>query len=160
MEEISRDLSTHYHSYQEEVSKALRAIAPTITELLHEDDRIIHVLEKCESRTPGSGTVPENDCSLLAKKLSEFSCEELHCRLDRIYLEHLERYDDNPNNINGALHTQQEQLKSDLESLYTEINDVVEMSAFQEFESPLLEATRVSREGKITRDETKSRLVC
>jgi len=78
----------------------------------------------------------------LVEKLIDFTCEEIRCRLDRIYLEQLHEPVSHENGIEDGLSMQEVSLKADLETLYAEIRDVVAMAVAQEFEHPLLNSRR------------------
>jgi hypothetical protein len=79
------------------------------------------------------------------EKLVDFTCEEIRCRLDRIYQEQLREPVSHENGIEDGLSMQEVSLKGDLETLYAEIRDVVAMSVSQEFEHPLLNSQRENR---------------
>ncbi|KAL7276570.1 hypothetical protein RUND412_000450 [Rhizina undulata] len=114
--------------------------------LLESDDRVLGRLE----RLAGGIVVPseENDAeereviekiSTLVKKLSELSALSLRTRLDRLFLIHYPRLPGNDDSTTEEVDPTVEELKRDLESLYTEIPSVAEMAAQDEFLRPVLE---------------------
>ncbi|OKL60749.1 hypothetical protein UA08_04397 [Talaromyces atroroseus] len=83
--------------------------------------------EQTEKRTPE-----------LISTLSKLTSEEIRCRLDRVYLETLltgaDAPADVPDNRDACI-----ALQEDLESLYSEIDVLAEMSARHEFGQPILD---------------------
>jgi hypothetical protein len=84
--------------------------------------------------------VRDNDASTVKRTnhliamLSDYVAEEIHYRLDRLYLETL-RADSNSSSLDGATSTA---LEEELESLYPEIELLAEMSTRQQFHEPIL----------------------
>jgi hypothetical protein len=125
----------------EDASQVRNTTGEHLAQRLQEDDRNLDALQKL--MLPCRGDIdPEIDtnqkASRLVKKLVDFTCEEIRCRLDRIYLEQLHEAGSHENGIEDDLSMQEVSLKGDLETLYAEIRDVVAMSVSQEFENPLL----------------------
>jgi hypothetical protein len=129
----------------EDASHMRNTIGGHLTQRLHEDDRKLDALQKL-MLPYGGGIDPEIDsnqkASRLAEKLVGFSCEEIRCRLDRIYLEQLREPVNHEGGTEDGLSIQEVSLKADLETLYAEIRDVVAMAVSQEFEHPLLNSRR------------------
>jgi hypothetical protein len=116
-----------------------------LAQRLHEDDQKLDALQKL-MLPRGGGVDSEIDsnqkASRLVKKLVDFTCEEIRCRLDRIYLEQLRQPVNHGSGVDDGLSMQEASLKGDLETLYAEIRDVVAISVSQEFERPLLNSQR------------------
>jgi hypothetical protein len=125
----------------EDASHVRNTTGEHLAQRLHEDDRKLEALQKLMLPCRG-GMDPEIDtnqkASRLVKKLVDFTCEEIRCRLDRIYLEQLREAGGHENGIEDDLSVQEVSLTGDLETLYAEIRDVAAMSVSQEFEHPLL----------------------
>jgi len=79
--------------------------------------------------------------SMLCEILSTYLVDEIRCRLDRIYLETKQ----SPTKFSGTCSENEidleSSLKAELDSLYSEITAVAQMSASLEFGNPLTEAT-------------------
>jgi hypothetical protein len=101
----------------------------------------------------------DKKASQLVKRLADFICEETQCRLDRIYLEHLHGPVKHENGIKEGPTTQDISLKSDLDSLYAEIRDVVAMSVYREFESPLLKSRQEDQHRQSASEDLSNRFV-
>ena len=119
-----------------------------LTELLRHHDQVFHSLQKL---APPRGAVAASEMGSdlkslqLVKILVKLTCEEMHCRLDRIYLEQLHRPLGQEYGVEECPSDQEVSLKSDLDSLYAEIRDVVAMSLAQEFELPLIKSQQDDR---------------
>ena len=72
--------------------------------------------------------------SYLSTMLSEYVAEEIHYRLDRLYLESIHA-NIASSTLDGATNTE---LEEELESLYPEIELLAEMSTRQQFHEPIL----------------------
>lgn len=67
--------------------------------------------------------------------LSDYVAEEIHYRLDRLYLETIHAGGSNPDVMDGTASTA---LEEELESLHPEIEILAEMSTRQQFHEPIL----------------------
>jgi hypothetical protein len=131
----------------EDASHVKNTTGGHLAQRLHEDDRKFDALQKLMLPCGGGidpGIDSNQKASRLVRKLVDFTCEEIRCRLDRIYLERLREPISHENGIGDVLSMQAVSLKGDLETLYAEIRDVVAMSVSQEFEHPLLNSQRES----------------
>lgn len=70
----------------------------------------------------------------LSTMLSDYVAEEIHYRLDRLYLENIQA-NISPSTVDGTAGTA---LEEELESLYPEIELLAEMSTRQQFHEPIL----------------------
>jgi hypothetical protein len=120
-----------------------------LNQLLHDNDRALQSLQKL---APRRGAVPDSETDADFKFLQQvnilvkFTCEEMQCRLDRIYLEQLHTPLREEYGVEKCPNDQELSLKSDLDSLYAEIRDVVAMSVAQEFKHPLTKSRQEDRQ--------------
>jgi hypothetical protein len=118
-----------------------RRILSSLTAWLKEDDRILADLERL-----ASGIKSTSDDASIVKRTSELSttlaqclAEEIHCRLDRVYLENLRAGQVSATgDPNGTVDEILVALRGELESLYPEIDVLAEMSTKQQFSEPIL----------------------
>lgn len=82
-----------------------------------------------------------NRSRTLCEELSTYLVDEIRCRLDRIYLESRQSPTESSRTCSENEVELESSLKAELDSLYSEITAVAQMSASQEFEKPLIEAT-------------------
>ena len=80
--------------------------------------------------------------SELYKRLSSYLADEIRCRLDRIYLESSQPPTNPTSTSSGDEADLQCSLEAELDTLYSEITAVAQMSTSLEFEKPLIEANR------------------
>ena len=108
---------------------------------LHDDDQTFGALQKLALP---HGTAPNCEIDLgwkasrLGKQLADFTCEEIRCRLDRIYLERLHEAAEQEEGMREDPSTHEISLKNDLDALIADISDVVAISTSHEFQYPLL----------------------
>jgi hypothetical protein len=143
--EETEAFASSLQSASEDASHVRSTTRGHLAQLLHEDDRKLDALQKLVLPCRGGldGEIGSNQrASRLVQKLVDFTCEEIRCRLDRIYQEQLREPVSHENGIEDGLSMQEVSLKGDLETLYAEIRDVVAMSVSQEFEHPLLNSQR------------------
>lgn len=84
----------------------------------------------------------------LATKLSEYLAEEVHCRLDRIYLETAQSGSSTANGDTEDDAGLIASLEEELDSLYPEIGVLAEMSTQQTFKGPILRELK-NRHGQL-----------
>lgn len=127
-----------------------KGIVPSITSKLKEDDRALQRFEKSASgldSTEEDGKISERAMDL-ATKLADYVAEEVHCRLDRIYLETLQS---GSNTTNGEIEDEADliaSLENELDSLYPEIGILAELCTKQQFKSPILRELK-NRHGQL-----------
>lgn len=132
-----------------------RRVLSSLTTRLKEDDRILTGLEKLASGINSSGddaTVAKRT-EQLGAMLAEYVAEEIHYRLDRMYLESVLAAgqatsgpgpgpgQSQPTGEEESNEHEQEELVAlgeELESLYPEIDVLAEMSTKQQFSEPIL----------------------
>jgi hypothetical protein len=133
-----------------------------LTQLLHDHDQAFHSLQKlAPPRGAVAGSEMDSDLKSLqlVNILVKFTCEEMHCRLDRIYLEQLHRPLGEEYGVEECPSDQELSLKSDLDSLYAEIRDVVAMSLAQEFEHPLIKSQQEDRRHQLVSEDLSNQHV-
>ena len=118
-----------------------KRILSSLTARLKEDDRVLSNLEKTASTIQGS-----SDDSLIIKRtleleslLARYLAEEIHCRLDRLYLEGIESNNAGFNNPTSIEDDAWSGLSEELEALYPEIEILAEMSIKQQCSGPILQ---------------------
>jgi hypothetical protein len=115
-----------------------------LAQRLHNDDHILDALQKLappHSAVAKCEMDPDLAALRLVERLLDFTCDEIRCRLDRIYLERLYEPLIHEDGFEEGLNIQEISLKSDLNSLQAEIRDVVAMSL-----SPLLKSLHEERQ--------------
>jgi hypothetical protein len=129
---------------------------------LQDDDRELDALQ---TLALPRGAVADSEidsdwkASRLVKRLVDLTCEETQCRLDRIYLEQLHGPPKRENDIRDGPSDEESSLKSDLDSLYAEIRDVVAMSVANEFEYPLLKSSQEDRQRQCVAEDLANQSV-
>ena len=133
-----------------------------LAQRLHDDDQTLDALQKLALPR---GTVPNCEvdsdwkASRLAEKLVDFTCEATRCRLDRIYLEQLREAVDPENGVEESPSMQENSSKSDLDTLYAEIRDVVAMAFSHELEYPLLNSRQKDWQRQIASEDMANQSV-
>ena len=121
------------------------SVQQTVDGIFKSDDKLLLSLQKLASDLdPGS---PENDGLIerireLCARLIKHTVEGIRTRLDRIYIEALS--DSNTTNRHGSDDQEVIDLQDELESLYSEILPVAQMSAEQQFLQPALRTIAAS----------------
>lgn len=114
-----------------------KRILASLSTRLKQDDKALASLETLVSSIKYRG----NDASTIKRTnhlcamLSDYVAEEIHYRLDRLYLETIYTGGSNSHVMDGATSTA---LEEELESLYPEIEILAEMSTRQQFHEPIL----------------------
>lgn len=115
-----------------------------MTARLKDDDRTFGALERLASGVDSTG---ENAAAVrqtveLSATLAEYVTEEIHHRLDRLFLENIHDSQLDSDKPTETSDNQQEEiiaaLEEELESLYPEIGVLAEMSTKQQFSEPIL----------------------
>ncbi|KAJ6006540.1 hypothetical protein N7451_004484 [Penicillium sp. IBT 35674x] len=138
--DLSEELDAGFRSETDKAGVESKRILSLLSTRLKHDDRILGTLENLMPEVKSN----ENDASTvkraahLSETLADYSAEEIHYRLDRLYLESIEAGEGKDLN-----HTQAEgeiiaALEEELESLYPEIEILADMSTKQQFHGPIL----------------------
>ncbi|KAL2824669.1 hypothetical protein BDW59DRAFT_162319 [Aspergillus cavernicola] len=136
--DLALELETSLKNESEKSTMDGKKILSALTTRLKEDDKILSDLEKLAAGVKSS----DDDASIMRRTsdlsavLAQYVGEEIHCRLDRLYLEKV---------LNGSkfVSTDKEAeaivgLEEELDSLYPEIDVLAEMSTKQQFVEPIL----------------------
>ncbi|OBT68336.1 hypothetical protein VE03_02301 [Pseudogymnoascus sp. 23342-1-I1] len=135
VEEAASALSEHVSSNKAQCAATDTALIHQSTNLLRSDDKIISSLQKL-SRILQFGSAPENDTFERIRKLCtsliKYTVEGVRLRLDRAYIEalgvHQVERKTTPKNEQEVM-----ELQAELDSLYSEILPVAQMSAEQRY---------------------------
>ncbi|KAH0566143.1 hypothetical protein GP486_000473 [Trichoglossum hirsutum] len=144
-EELTQSLMSQLALAQQQAKVTNSALIPTVTEVLKSDDRAFSRLEKlmadlaCSELADGNAAVKSET---LSRKLTAFNAELIKARLDRIYVQAgLTTSTESRTILEPEIHKGEiEHLLEDLESLYSEIYSVAEMSTQNQFLGPILRA--------------------
>jgi hypothetical protein len=143
IEELSQTLLYQIADIEQQ-SKATEAGAKqTVDDILKSDDKLLLSLQKLASDLdPGR---PEDDATIekirnLSARLIKHTVEGIRTKLDRIYLEALS----NAPKDNEADAQEIVELQEELESLYSEILPVAQMSTEQQFLEPALQSLKAT----------------
>jgi hypothetical protein len=134
--ELSDELETDFRNATDKSGVESKRILASLSTRLRQDDKTLAGLEALMS----SIKVRDNDASTVKRMshlstiLSGYVAEEIHYRLDRLYLETIQS-DSNSSTLDGETSTA---LEAELESLYPEIELLAEMSTRQQFHEPIL----------------------
>ncbi|KAI9780043.1 MAG: hypothetical protein M1839_007025 [Geoglossum umbratile] len=143
MEGLSQNFTSQLSSVQQQVKAANSALVPTVTELLKSDDRVFVRLEKLMMDCAHSESADERigvKSEKLSRGLTNLSAEIIRARLDRIYVQTGPTAPTTNESISEQENNKEEiePLLEDLESLYSEIYSVAEMSVQNLFLKPTL----------------------
>ncbi|KAF8861323.1 hypothetical protein BDZ45DRAFT_265253 [Acephala macrosclerotiorum] len=140
IEELSQSLIYQTSDLEQQLKGSEVNAKQTVDSILRSDDKLLLSLQKLASDLdPGK---PEDDFTIsrireLCARYIKHTVEGIRTRLDRIYLESLSK-----SSTNGHNEDNQEavELQEELESLYSEILPVAQMSAEQQYLGPALKA--------------------
>ncbi|TAQ87728.1 hypothetical protein B7494_g3962 [Chlorociboria aeruginascens] len=138
VEELSRNLKYQISDLEQQAKTSEATIKQTADSILRSDDKLLSSLQKLSSdldpsNSDGDDTIPK--IRELCARLIKHTVEGVRTRLDRIYLESLI----DSSTANGIAHDQDvTDLQEELESLYSEILPVAQMSAEQQYLEPAL----------------------
>ncbi|KAJ5788119.1 hypothetical protein N7457_003109 [Penicillium paradoxum] len=134
--ELADGLESDFRTATEKSGAESKRILASVSTRLRQDDKALTSLETVMSSIKYRG----NDASTikrtghLSTMLSDYAAEEIHYRLDRLYLETIQT-GPGSGGTDGATSTA---LEEELESLYPEIAILAEMSTRQQFHEPIL----------------------
>ena len=143
MDELFQDLSSELETSRHRLRAGNAAIPALLAEHLRHDDRLLSKLERFPvglKSFDGSKRELTARSRISCKKLATYVADGIRCRLDRVYLEA------SRSRGKSWVTTDDTDLTSSVEeemnSLYSEIAAVAEMSVNCEFEIPLLSQFR------------------
>lgn len=138
MEEGNQSLALQLREVEDGLCSTINGISSSAIGYFRKDDDFLEKLGAMSVLEPDHGKGLEARVAELTSTLSDLTREEIECRLNRTYLQHL---------TGNAVDRKQEsnehveaELEQDLQSLHVEIPDVAAMSIFQDFRAPLLRA--------------------
>lgn len=116
-----------------------KRILSSVSTQLKYDDKALTTLEALVSGVKSSrydASIIKRTTDLCAM-LADYSAEEIHCRLDRTYLETIQAETSNDDSAAAKAETIAA-LREELESLYPEIEVLAELSTQKQFHEPIL----------------------
>ncbi|KAJ5946262.1 hypothetical protein N7454_003101 [Penicillium verhagenii] len=136
--DLSDELDAAFRGETDKVGVESKRILSLLSTRLKNDDKVLAALEsmmpEVKSNNIDASTVKR--AAHLSETLADYSAEEIHYRLDRLYLESIGTGDMNPTHeLEGETVSA---LEEELESLYPEIEILAEMSTKQQFHEPIL----------------------
>lgn len=149
IEDLTDEFETKLNSARELAAAESKAIAPSVTSKLKDDDRTLQQFEKLASGLDSSEEEKEMSerAVNLTSKLAEYIAAEVHCRLDRIYLETLQSGSAPSSGMEDEA-DMIASLEDELDSLYPEIGLLAHVSTQQQYKDPILRELR-NRRGKL-----------
>ncbi|KAK0118717.1 hypothetical protein ONS95_007605 [Cadophora gregata] len=144
IEELSQSLTYQTTDLEQQCKASEAGIKQTVDSILKSDDKLLLSLQKLSSDLEHGRSDDEETIARireLCARLIKHRVEGIRTRLDRVYLEGL------AGSKASNDHAEEEEandLQEELESLYTEILPVAQMSAEQQFLEPALRAIAAS----------------
>ncbi|KAJ5170681.1 uncharacterized protein N7500_003464 [Penicillium coprophilum] len=135
--ELADELEANLRTASDKSGAESKRILASLSTRLKQDDKVLARLETLISSIKYRG----NDASTvkranhLSATLSDYVAEEIHYRLDRLYLETIHAGSSDPDAKDEPTSIA---LEEELESLYPEIEILAEMSTRQQFHEPIL----------------------
>ncbi|OJD27276.1 hypothetical protein ACJ73_01334 [Blastomyces percursus] len=143
VEDLTDDFEATLGSVQSLLSTEANTLLPQLAHKLKDDDRSMQGLEKIASTIQIDTNYKELSARAieLTAILARYLAEEVHSRLDRLYIETLQSSASGRDEDDGeALAT----LQKEISSLYSEIEILSEMTTQQQFRDPILRALQSS----------------
>ncbi|PKS10128.1 hypothetical protein jhhlp_001878 [Lomentospora prolificans] len=141
VEELSRSLETKISEVEEQTHNANQDLQQSVGTLLESDDKLLRSLEKLSNEfNLGDSRDDEaiNKLQETCMKLIKCTVEMMRCKLDRTYLEALSKATRNPDDGGSASAEDVQTLQEELDSLYSEIFPVVQMSVENQYMRPAM----------------------
>jgi hypothetical protein len=136
------------HEYQQQKQAERKHILQRISSKLVQDDEILSKAERVmmdSESTEAEGQLEKRTLDLISI-LSRLTSEEIRCRLDRLYLEELLSDGEVSTGVSENQQDAKIALEQDLESLYSDIEVLAEVSARQEFGQSILGELRKNKQ--------------
>ncbi|KAK3295335.1 uncharacterized protein B0H64DRAFT_441756 [Chaetomium fimeti] len=140
-DELSQSLGSRIRELEQQRTGAGATIQQTVDTLFRSDDKLLSSLQKLGWELETKDDEEQQDVALLREtcaRLIKFTVEGIRTKLDRLYLEALEL-----SSQSGSPRVSADQvsaLQEELESLYSEILPVAQMSTEQQFLEPALKS--------------------
>ncbi|KAJ5668837.1 hypothetical protein N7462_009907 [Penicillium macrosclerotiorum] len=159
--ELSDELDSSLRGITEKIGVENKRILSSLSTQLKHDDRILANLESTISgvKSNENGASSAKRATQLSEILAELSADEIHYRLDRLYLEtiHSSTFDACPGTIEDETIAV---LEEELESLHPEIEILSEMYAKQQFHEPILREVQNEHDHLLATSQQKLEQVC
>ena len=137
--ELSDALQARFRSVTDKSGAENKRILSSLSTQLKQDDKILAGLEALifGTKLNGSDVSTVKRTADLSAMLADTTAQEIHYRLDRLYLETIQsgRSDYNQTAVEDETVSA---IQEELESLYPEIEILAEMSTKQQFQEPIL----------------------
>ncbi|KAJ5178911.1 hypothetical protein N7492_002121 [Penicillium capsulatum] len=137
--ELSDELEASFRSQTDKNGAESKRILSSLSTRLKQDDKTLARLETLVSgvKSSGNDAATVTQATNLSSALAGYSAEEIHYRLDRLYLETLQAAASSVHDITVEDATINA-LEEELESLYPEIEVLAEIFTKQQFHEPIL----------------------
>ncbi|KAH6635925.1 hypothetical protein F5144DRAFT_160823 [Chaetomium tenue] len=140
-DELTQSLGSRIRELEQQRTGAGATIQQTVDTLFRSDDKLLSSLQKLGWELETEDGEEQNDVALLREacaRLIKFTVEGIRTKLDRLYLESLEMSSQSrPPRVSAD---QVSALQEELESLYSELLPVAQMSTEQQFLEPALKS--------------------
>lgn len=141
--ELSDELQARFRSATDKSGAENKRILSSLSTQLKQDDKMLAGLEALISgiKLNGSDASTVKRTADLSAMLADTTAQEIHYRLDRLYLETIQsgRSDYGQTAVEDEAVSA---IQEELESLYPEIEILAEMSTKQQFQEPILREIR------------------
>ncbi|EDN10970.1 predicted protein [Histoplasma mississippiense (nom. inval.)] len=143
VEDLTHDFETTLSSMKSLLTTEAHTLLPQLVGKLKDDNQSLQSLEKMVSIIQIDTADKELSARAteLTAKLSRYLVEEVHSRLDRVYIEYLQS---NAPGIDEGDEEALATLQEEINSLYSEIEILSEMTTQQEYKVPILRALESS----------------
>ncbi|CAG7952178.1 unnamed protein product [Penicillium nalgiovense] len=135
--ELADELESGFRTATDKSGAESKRILASLSTRLKQDDKALASLETLMSSIQyrGNDASTVKRTSHLSAMLSDYVAEEIHYRLDRLYLETIHAGSSSSDAMDETTSTA---LEEELEALYPEIEILAEMSTRQQFHEPIL----------------------
>ncbi|KAJ5485403.1 hypothetical protein N7539_005391 [Penicillium diatomitis] len=137
-DDLAQELENEFRIMTERTAIENKRILALLSSRLKQDDKTLADLEDfiLGIRSDGNDAESLKRTGQLSELLAKYSAEQIHYRLDRLYLEGIMAEESSPTTVGGDVAA----LEEELAALYPEIEILAEMSTKHEFRDPILRA--------------------
>ena len=147
---MSHDFATRLEKARILLETENNVLGPRVSQMLKEHDRVLQEFEEFASNLEDDGddVALEERAAKLSAQLGGLLAQEIHCRLDRLYLEGVAEGESQKGQEEdiGYQAEQLVSLEEEISSLYSEIDILAQMASQQKFQGRVSQALRVKRE--------------
>lgn len=138
--ELSDELEANFKNATDKTGAENKRILSSLSARLKQDDKTLATLETLMTgmKSHGNDASTAKKTTQLSAMLAVYVAEEIHDRLDRLYLESIQRDESGPEQAASGGDETIAALEEELESLYPEIEILADMSTRQQFNEPIL----------------------